>query len=168
MVDGLPINGGFWGAVLWNRAPEYTVDRLEVVRGSSSSLFGSFAMGGAVNVVTHAPEKREFNGEIQYGQNERFRGNLQYGDVIADERVSFSLNANYYTTDGYFLAPEDEQRPVDERQHAIQKNFQGRMNFKLSDSTQGFIRAGYNDQARTGGFQLARTDAVLGDVAGGC
>jgi outer membrane receptor protein involved in Fe transport len=167
LVDGLPINGGFWGAVLWNRAPEYTVDRLEVVRGSTSSLFGSFAMGGAVNVVTHVPEKREFNGEFLYGQNDRFRGNLQYGDVVANERVAYSLNANYYTTDGYFLVPEDERRPINERQHANQKNFQGRANFKLNDFTQAFIRGGYSDQARTGGFQLSRTDAVVGDVAGG-
>jgi outer membrane receptor protein involved in Fe transport len=167
LVDGLPINGGYWGAVLWNRAPEYTVDRLEVVRGSTSSLFGSFAMGGAVNVVTHVPEKREFNGEFLYGQNERFRGNLQYGNVVADERVAFLLNANYYTTDGYFLVPEAERRPVDEQQHANQKNFQGRANFRLNDFTQAFIRGGYSDQARTGGFQLARTDALIGDVAGG-
>lgn len=167
LVDGLPINGGFWGAVLWNRAPEYTIDRLEVVRGSSSSLFGSSAMGGAINIVTRVPEKNEFHGEFLYGQNDRFRGNLQYGNVVADERVAFLLNANYYTTDGYFLVPEDERRPVDERQHGNQKNFQGRMNFKLSNSAQAFVRGGYNDQARTGGFQLARTDAVIGDVAGG-
>jgi outer membrane receptor protein involved in Fe transport len=167
LVDGLPINGGFWGATLWNRAPEYTIDRLEVVRGSSSSLFGSFAMGGAVNIVTRVPEKSEFNGEFLYGQNDRFRGNLQHGNVVADGRVAYSLNANYYTTDGYFLVRDDERRPVDERQHGIQKNFQGRMNIKLSDSAQAFIRGGYNDQARTGGFQLARTDAVVGDVAGG-
>jgi iron complex outermembrane receptor protein len=102
LVDGLPINGGFWGAVLWNRAPDNTIDRLEVVRGSSSSLFGSFAMGGAVNIVSYVPDQREFNGELLYGENQRFRGNLQYGDVIADGRVAFSLNANYFSTNGFF------------------------------------------------------------------
>jgi outer membrane cobalamin receptor len=167
LVDGLPINGGFWGAVLWNRAPEYTVDRLEVVRGSSSSLFGSFAMGGAVNIVTHVPEEREFSGEFLYGENERFQGNIQYGDVIGNERATFSLNGNYYSTDGFFAVPEDERRPVDERQHGISKNLQGRLNAKLSDSARGFIRAGYYDQTRTGGFQLARTDVAVADVAGG-
>jgi outer membrane receptor protein involved in Fe transport len=167
LVDGLPINGGFWGAVLWNRAPDNTIDRLEVVRGSSSSLFGSFAMGGAVNIVSHVPDQREFNGELLYGENQRFRGNLQYGDVIADGRVAFSLNANYFSTNGFFRVPEEDRQPVDVRERAIAKNLQGRMNFRLSDSAQGFVRAGYYDQARNGPNQLARTDVAVSDVAGG-
>jgi outer membrane receptor protein involved in Fe transport len=167
LVDGLPINGGFWGAVLWNRAPEYTLDRLEVVRGSTSSLFGSFAMGGAVNLVTHVPTQREFTGDFQYGENERFRGNLQYGDVVADDRVAFSLNANYFSTDGFFRVRDNERLPVDVRERAIAKNLQGRMNAKLSDSVQANLRAGYYDQARNGPNQLAKTDVDVADVAGG-
>ncbi|MCM3869873.1 MAG: TonB-dependent receptor [Pyrinomonadaceae bacterium] len=167
LLDGLPINGGFWGAVFWNRAPEYTIERLEVVRGSSSSLFGSFAMGGTVNIVTHAPEQRELNGELQYGENQRFRSSLQYGDVVANDRIAFSLNTNYYTTNGFFRVPENDRRPVDESEHAISKNFQGRSNFKFSDSARGFIRAGYYDQNRIGDHQLASTHVDLSDVAGG-
>ena len=39
LVDGLPINGGFFGHINWNRAPKRTVERDEVVRGASSSHF---------------------------------------------------------------------------------------------------------------------------------
>lgn len=52
LVNGLPINSGFFGNVAWNRAPKETIEHVEVVRGASSSLFGSFAMGGVVDVVT--------------------------------------------------------------------------------------------------------------------
>lgn len=167
LLDGLPINGGYWGAVFWHRAPEYTIERLEVVRGSSSSLFGSFAMGGAVNIVTHTPEKRELNGELQYGENQRFRSSLQYGDVVANDRIAFSINTNYYTTNGFYRVLENDRRPVDEREHAISKNFQGRSSFKFSESARGFIRAGYYDQDRIGDHQLASTNVSLSDVAGG-
>jgi len=52
LVDGIPINGGFFGNVFWNRVPKPVIDRVEIVRGASSSLFGSYAMGGVVNIVT--------------------------------------------------------------------------------------------------------------------
>jgi outer membrane receptor protein involved in Fe transport len=167
LLDGLPINGGFFGAVLWNRAPEYTVERLEVVRGSTSSLFGSFAMGGAVNVVSYVPDRQDLNGEIQYGENQRFRSHLQYGDVVANDRVTFVLSSNYYTTNGFFRVPEEEVLPVDEREHAISKNFLGRANFKLSDTVTSFLRGGYYDQNRIGDNQLASTHVDLSDIAGG-
>jgi outer membrane cobalamin receptor len=55
LVDGLPINGGFWGNVFFNRVPKHFVERIEVVRGSSANLFGSQAMGGVVNIVSRSP-----------------------------------------------------------------------------------------------------------------
>ena len=58
LVDGIPINGGFFGNVLWNRVPKDNVERIEVVRGASSSLYGSYAMGGVVNIVTRVPAQR--------------------------------------------------------------------------------------------------------------
>ena len=59
LVDGIPINGGFFGNVFWNRIPKENLERIEIVRGASSSLYGSYAMGGAVNFVTRAPTQRE-------------------------------------------------------------------------------------------------------------
>jgi iron complex outermembrane receptor protein len=41
LVDGIPTNGGFFGNVFWNRVPKSAIERVEIVRGASSSLFGS-------------------------------------------------------------------------------------------------------------------------------
>jgi outer membrane cobalamin receptor len=98
LVDGIPINGGFFGNVFWNRVPKPVIDRVEVVRGASSSLFGSYAMGGVVNIVTAAPSKTEGVAEGLYGQNNRFQGNLNYGYVL-NENASFSFNGDYYDTE---------------------------------------------------------------------
>ncbi len=46
LMDGLPMNGAFFANVFWNRVPKQSVEKLEIVRGASSSLFGSYAMGG--------------------------------------------------------------------------------------------------------------------------
>ena len=52
LVDGAPFNDPFGGWVYWTRVPLESVDRIEVVDGSSSSLYGNYAMGGVINIVT--------------------------------------------------------------------------------------------------------------------
>ena len=46
LVDGLPANGAFFGNVFWNRVPKQNVERIEIVRGSGSAQFGTYALGG--------------------------------------------------------------------------------------------------------------------------
>lgn len=95
LVDGLPINGAFFGNVFWNRAPKQTIDRVEVVRGASSSLFGSYAIGGVVNVVTRPAGPQEAILDTQYGEQNTFRGNLWYGQAVGE---SATLGFNGATT----------------------------------------------------------------------
>ncbi|MFO7769413.1 MAG: TonB-dependent receptor [bacterium] len=55
LLDGIPLLGGDTGNVRWEMLPPQMVERVEVVRGASSSLYGSSAMGGVVNVLTRSP-----------------------------------------------------------------------------------------------------------------
>jgi outer membrane receptor protein involved in Fe transport len=167
LMDQLPLNGGFFGTVFWNRVPKYSVEQIEVVRGASSSLFGSFAEGGVVNVITHVPEKREFTLDATYGQNDRFQGTAQYGDSVLDGKLAYSLTANYYQTRGYFQYPEDQLRPIDERIGADMTALQGRFDFKFSDTVKAFFRAGNDNQNRDGGIRLEKTNVDVPDAGGG-
>src|SRR3989449_507740 len=53
LVDGVPANQGDRGGIDWDMLPLEEVDRVEVVKGAGSSLYGSAAFGGAVNLITH-------------------------------------------------------------------------------------------------------------------
>ncbi|MFN2426469.1 MAG: TonB-dependent receptor domain-containing protein [Candidatus Binatia bacterium] len=57
LVDGVPINDPFGGWIYWSRIPSETIERVEVLRGSGASLWGNYAMGGVVGVVTRAPDR---------------------------------------------------------------------------------------------------------------
>ena len=57
MLDGVPINDPFFGYVQWNRVPMENIDRVEVVRGAAASVWGNYAMGGVVNIITRKPDK---------------------------------------------------------------------------------------------------------------
>jgi outer membrane receptor protein involved in Fe transport len=166
LVDGLPINGGFWGNVLFNRVPKHFVERVEVVRGSSANLFGSQAMGGVVNIVSRSPHWQDRELEGWYGTDERIEGNALYS-VAPSDALALGLNANYFRTDGYFVVPEEDRRPIDQRVASKMSNLQGRANFQLSPAANGFVRFGYGEQERDGGVQLEHQEAELGDLAGG-
>jgi outer membrane cobalamin receptor len=166
LVDGLPINGGFFGHINWNRAPKRMIERVEVVRGASSSLFGSYAMGGVVDIITRVPAARETAIDLQYGENNRVQGNLYHGGV-AGARSSYSFNANVTDSDGFYTVPDEDRRPIDTRLASNLVNLQGRVNSALNNRVHLFMKAAYDDQSRDGPYQNASTDTDLFDIAGG-
>jgi outer membrane cobalamin receptor len=55
LIDGHPLINGDTGGINWDAIPIEEVDRVEVVKGAGSALYGSNAMGGMVNVITRDP-----------------------------------------------------------------------------------------------------------------
>jgi iron complex outermembrane receptor protein len=56
LLDGRPAITPESGGALWNLVPLNAVERIEVIKGAYSSLFGSSAMGGIVNIITREPD----------------------------------------------------------------------------------------------------------------
>src|SRR5438552_6466115 len=52
LVDGVPANQGDRGGINWDLLPVDNVERVEVVKGAGSALYGSAALGGVVNLIT--------------------------------------------------------------------------------------------------------------------
>jgi len=52
LLDGMPYLTGDTGEINWETIPMFDVDRLEVVKGAGSALYGSSALGGVINVIT--------------------------------------------------------------------------------------------------------------------
>jgi iron complex outermembrane receptor protein len=58
LVDGRPALTSDSGGAFWSLVPTNFIDRVEIVKGAFSSLYGSTAMGGVVNVITRRPVNR--------------------------------------------------------------------------------------------------------------
>jgi iron complex outermembrane recepter protein len=90
MLDGIPLNDSYLGAVQFGGLATRNVERIEVVKGPFSSLYGGNAMGGVVNIVTRMPENRElimsggFGTGLQNRQamNDLTRGYFSYGETF--------------------------------------------------------------------------------------
>ena len=54
--DDVPLNDPFAGWIHWQEQPELSIERIELVRGGASDLYGSSAIGGVVNVIPVRPK----------------------------------------------------------------------------------------------------------------
>lgn len=83
LVDGEPVVGRIAGEMDLTRLPVADAERVEVVKGPQSTLYGSDAMGGVINLVTRAPEPGAPAGGVQLTGGSRGRR-----DGVAHARAS--------------------------------------------------------------------------------
>ena len=72
LVDGMPLISGDANQVQWDMVPLHSAERIEVLKGASSVLYGSAALNGVVNIITHPfPEKTRLNVNLYSGFYDR-------------------------------------------------------------------------------------------------
>ncbi|MDZ7372890.1 MAG: TonB-dependent receptor [candidate division KSB1 bacterium] len=57
LVDGVPAMAGDTGEINWDILPVLDIERIEVVKGAASALYGSNALGGVIQVITRPPSR---------------------------------------------------------------------------------------------------------------
>jgi len=99
LVDGLRINPGTIGsASIQNIAPEQ-VERVEIVKGPRSALYGSDAIGGVINVITKKGAANGASLQAGYGRYGTRTASLAAG--IGDERADASIGVSWIDSDGF-------------------------------------------------------------------
>ena len=109
MIDGVRINPGtIGGAAIQNIAPEI-IERIEIVKGPRSALFGSDAIGGVINIITRRPQGSTAVARLGIGSFGTRSGFLSSGQQFAAGELAASVN--WQQTDGFSpLAASDINR----------------------------------------------------------
>ena len=149
LLDGVPFNDPFGGWVYWSRIPLESADRIEVVDSSSSSLYGNYAMGGVINVVTNPPARRTLELKTQYGTRQSPKLDFLGSDVWG--KLGVSVDGNVFHTDGYPIVRASERGRVDNNAAVRFWNLNLKLNYAPSDRLHAFFRAGYFDENRDNG-----------------
>ena len=102
LLDGVPVNTGATGAVNWNRLAAEDIDRIEVFKGPVSSLYGSNAAAGVINVITKKAAVGYQLGTA-YGTYNTFQAKLRAGFKI--RKLALSAGGSYLGSDGYNSTP---------------------------------------------------------------
>jgi len=102
LLDGQPIQDASSGKVNWRVPFVEDIARVEVVPGAFSSLYGSNAIGGVVNIITKQPDKREFTAKIKKGWSDASGEDVSiYFRDKMDNGLGFVGGLGYQDRDSY-------------------------------------------------------------------
>jgi outer membrane receptor for ferrienterochelin and colicins len=131
LLDGEPLTTNVDGFADISRIPAASIERIEITYGPSSSLYGSEALAGVINIVTKkATKPLSSSAQVQYGTNNTLdlSANLQ----ASGKKGSGSLFLNRYSSDGYDLFADLPGQTVPP---FYAYNVTGRGEYQLSSST---------------------------------
>jgi len=102
LLDNLPLNDPYLGNVNWASVFLDEVQRVEVLPGGGSALYGGNAFAGVVHIITREPEARESFVRVRYqnGGVEQREGTVLYRDRLR-KRVGLSLGYTRLDSEGY-------------------------------------------------------------------
>lgn len=108
LVDGVPQNDSRSGQVNWTMIDSENVERVELVRGPFSSLYGGNAMGGVVSIISRLPERSGVDLKLGLGgplggstAPEDFRDFAASGTLKISETLAVAASFRRRRTDGY-------------------------------------------------------------------
>ena len=105
LVDGIKIGSVSSGGAAWQDLPIELIERIEVVRGPRSSLYGSEAIGGVIQITTRKPQQDGFKpfASAGYGSQDTYQGSA--GFTGAAGQGWYSLGVSGSDTDGINVKP---------------------------------------------------------------
>ena len=96
MIDGITINNAYRGSIYYYFSfPIELIQRIEVIRGSNSVLYGSGAISGVINVITKNSQKNLLNTFfVSTGSNDNNLGGFLYSSQL--DSIKFSVDSYYH------------------------------------------------------------------------
>lgn len=143
LLDGRKLNEIDLSGVDWNTIPLENIERIEIVRGSESVLYGDNAMAGAINIIT----KKGFAAKPEIGLDARaesYNGHTELGTLTGGtDKIGYFLFLKHRQTSGYR-----------ENSDFTATDMSARLNFKVTDYFTFDFAAGYHtdDQGLPGGL----------------
>ena len=117
LADGVPLNDAFGGWVYWSRIPQAAIDRIEIVRGATSDLYGADAVGGVIQVVPLGAQRTRARLSAEGGSLGTSRvsgfGSLAGGASQGGLPFGISMGLERFETEGASIIAEDARGPVD-------------------------------------------------------
>ena len=101
MVDGQPVNNGWNGAVDWSMIPVQNIEKIEVVRGAASSLYGGRAVGGVIQITTKQNKDEGLHGDVLLSTGSNSTTKQVYDAKIKKDKWDVNVGYEKRKTDGW-------------------------------------------------------------------
>ena len=155
LVDGEPLVGRTAGTLELSRLAVGNIKQIEIVKGPSSSLYGSEALAGVINIITESPNTTTGTLSTRYGTNQTsdISGNMSF----RKNKIGFSVFGNRYATAGYDLTPELFGQTVTPFQNYT---IQPKLSIFFSDKTKLSVSSRYFVESQRSAFNIGTNDKL--------
>jgi vitamin B12 transporter len=131
LLDGLRIDSATAGTTTLENLPLAQIEKIEILRGPASTLYGQDAIGGVIQIFTkrgnHAPK---LSAGIGYGTYDTKTADASFSGSVKD--TSFAISASSYATRG-FSAYKTKDPNLDDRDGYRNLSFSGSLSHKISE-----------------------------------
>lgn len=158
LIDGIPVGdpSNINNTFDLNMISIGQVEKVEILKGAQSTLWGSDAVAGVINIITKKAEKNSIKPTalLSYGSYNTFRGNLGLNGTI--KKFSYQLVYDFMNTGGFPVAHDSTGKLNFKNDDFKQNSFQATVGYQLNDhfSLKGFSNfSKYHGSTDPGAFQ---------------
>jgi len=167
LADGIPINDAWGEWIDWGRIPKAMLDRVEVVEGGTSHLYGNGAMGGAISFFTRPLAPGAMDLQVDggsRGSKHAFVG----GGVPLLGALTANVSGDYQEKGGYVLTQSPIAGSLDTTASQIfQRNAYARLNYAPSSNWSAFLGGHLFGDSRNPGTPLSYANRDQRDLNAG-
>lgn len=156
LIDGQRVNPVDMGSIIWSAIPLESVDRVEIIRGAGTVLYGDGATGGVINIITNKSGRPVAGITTSIG-NHGYRGaDIQLAN--SNEQAYYNLFVSYGSADGYRRNSEQDQSTASGRVGFMLDRGEVFADFAVYKESEGLpgslLSAGYRSAPRSTRFPL--------------
>lgn len=159
--DSIPLNDPFGGWVYWDRLDPDYVDRVEIDRGASTSVFGDRALGGAISLFSPSEQHEHLFADAYGGSNDTADVSAAYSNLWG--RWGLSVHARDFTTGGYYIVPSSIRGTADARANVRFSTGDVHLDY-FGDANRLSIRFDVLAEERHNGTNLTHNSTGLGTI----
>ncbi len=166
LLDGIPVMDPFYLTTQWFKIPLANIERVEIIRGGNSSLWGNMAVAGVVNVVS----KRVTDNAAQVDASVGSRGSSEIA-ISKNLRVSEILGLHFFVEQlnatGYTMNPQDQswRFPQKNTLDAKDSNVQVTAFLRPFADLKGHLRVGAHVQEQAISYNFGQNTQKSPDVS---
>lgn len=139
LIDGMRVSSSFTGSFAWEHLPISQIERIEIVRGTRVSYYGSDAIGGVINIIT----RKQQNLYARYTGGSFGTHNFDVGYGNATDKTQYSLILGSQKTDGFSATNEEGFvfNPDDDGYENLSLNLSASVNLQNSQLSFNYLEA---------------------------
>lgn len=165
LVDGVPATDAFGGWVYWRALPALSIERIEIVPGSGSALYGNSALGGIVHFITRPLARRELDFDATVGSEKT----TLIAAHLSDRWRSWgaAIDGEFFRSDGYEVVGPASRGSIDHAANSDHATVNARVEGRVASRTTMFVSGGYFRERQDGGTTYSATNVQVGRYATG-